>query len=147
MDRNIMSALTATLTFCALLHLSQSAPASSHKSAVERSTRDDEMMILSKLIEPIRELSERAGQLETLVAKATNDDDMFSGPGKRQGKAAWDMDYGWGGGRFGKRNELGAGGQGKRYDMYGMSGRFGRDVSRVSQRLSQIGEEVPSNIN
>ena len=42
-------------------------------------------------------------------------------------QGAWDMDYGWGGGRFGKRAPS------KRYDMYGIGGRFGRDVSRVQQ--------------
>ncbi len=38
------------------------------------------------------------------------------------------MDYGWGGGRFGKRSGQEAP---KRYDMYGNYGRFGRDVDHV----------------
>jgi len=36
-------------------------------------------------------------------------------------EAAWDMDYGWGGGRFGKR----------RPDLLGMAGRFGRSVNEA----------------
>jgi len=37
-------------------------------------------------------------------------------------EAAWDMDYGWGGGRFGKR-----------MDSLGIAGRFGRSVNGRSE--------------
>ena len=36
------------------------------------------------------------------------------------------LDYGWGGGRFGKRSA-----DKKRFDLYGSAGRFGRDVDHV----------------
>ncbi len=45
------------------------------------------------------------------------------------------MDYGWGGGRFGKR--AGADAVPKRYDMYGSYGRFGRDDDHVDPDARQ----------
>ena len=55
---------------------------------------------------------------------------LMTGLAKRQ--PAWDLDYGWGGGRFGKRSEgRPTRGGGKQYDMYNFGGRFGRDVSHV----------------
>lgn len=95
---------------------------------------DDELLVLARLLAPIRELSERAGALESLVEKAAGGDDSLFTEMKRQG--AWDQDYGWGGGRFGKRTN-----HGKRYDMYGMSGRFGRDVSRASRNSDSSVEQ------
>ena len=88
-----------------------------------------QLMFLAKLLTPLKELSKRAGQLEELISDATQDaPELAAELHKRQQQ--WEvMDYGWGGGRFGKR----AMGQEapKRYDMYGNYGRFGRDTDHV----------------
>ena len=100
-------------------------------AAVPAKKADDshQLMFLAKLLTPLRELSKRAGQLEGLISDAAQDDSQLAAElHKRQQQ--WEvMDYGWGGGRFGKR----AMGQEapKRYDMYGNYGRFGRDVDHV----------------
>ena len=90
---------------------------------------DHQLMFLAKLLTPLKELSKRAGQLEGLISDAAQDDtELAAELHKRQQQ--WEvMDYGWGGGRFGKR----AMGQEapKRYDMYGNYGRFGRDTDHV----------------
>jgi hypothetical protein len=44
-------------------------------------------------------------------------------------RSKWEMERGWGGGRFGKRQQWAS--SGRNYDMYGMGGRFGRNVDRV----------------
>ena len=77
-----------------------------------------EFLLLSNLLRGSKSRSGHPG----------SDNDMK----KRQG--AWDMDYGWGGGRFGKRADMldygwGGGRFGKRADMldYGWGGgRFGK---------------------
>ena len=100
-------------------------------AAVPAKKSDDSqrLLFLAKLLTPLRELSKRAGQLEGLISDAAQDDSQLAAElHKRQQQ--WEvMDYGWGGGRFGKR----AMGQEapKRYDMYGNYGRFGRDVDHV----------------
>ena len=115
--------LSLTVSALAILTSALAAPSGQKEDALA----DEESLIFAKLLGPVRELAERAGALEILLEKAAQGDDAaFTELAKRQG--AWDMDYGWGGGRFGKR------GHGKRYDMYGMSGRFGRDVSRDTAR-------------
>ena len=95
----------------------------------KKSDDNQRLLFLAKLLTPLRELSKRAGQLEGLISDAAQDDSQLAAElHKRQQQ--WEvMDYGWGGGRFGKR----AMGQEapKRYDMYGNYGRFGRDVDHV----------------
>ena len=95
----------------------------------KKSDDNQRLLFLAKLLTPLRELSKRAGQLEGLISDAAQDDSRLAAElHKRQQQ--WEvMDYGWGGGRFGKR----AMGQEapKRYDMYGNYGRFGRDVDHV----------------
>lgn len=46
---------------------------------------------------------------------------------KRDNQAAWDMDYGWGGGRFGKR-----------MDSLGIAGRFGRSVDKRKEHPKSL---------
>jgi len=65
-----------------------------------------------QITELIRLLSHQKAFLESSQDGSLKGDDQ-----KRE--AAWDMDYGWGGGRFGKRDSL------------GFAGRFGRSVDKV----------------
>jgi len=110
-------------------------------SATKDDSAEDDLLVLrlARILEPVQELARRAVALEELVEKAASGDESASSEFvKRQG--AWDQqDYGWGGGRFGKRQS-----HGKRYDMYGMSGRFGRDVSRALLESGAISSDEQS---
>lgn len=107
---------TVLSLFAVCIAWSFAAPAASQDAAPNK----DEALFLARLLRPVRDLSNQASQIEALI-----EDAVRKGlPTKRQ-SAGWDMDYGWGGGRFGKRAES------KRYDMYGMGGRFGRDVDHI----------------
>ena len=110
-------------------------------STEEQLLTNKELMFLLELVAPLKRLSQDADYIQKLVERMAhmNGDhekveNLVGEIYKRQGQ--WDMDYGWGGGRFGKR---GGGSDGKasskRYDMYGMSGRFGRDLDHVSAVL------------
>ena len=94
---------------------------------------NDKDILIQEIIRPLRRLAQEADHLQKIVESLLHEDDTIHpvlGMFKRQG-AQWEGDYAWGGGRFGKRN-----GGDKRYDMYGMSGRFGRDLRRI-QAMSQ----------
>ena len=110
---NLVSGLIAFLALCVLCAMS--APAK----------RDDDQ---EALLQNLRSL---ADTMESLV------DRLDSGVNLAKRQGAWDMDYGWGGGRFGKRTSGSNSQQGgaKRYDMYGLTGRFGRDVARAQAQL------------
>lgn len=136
MDRNIIIGAAGFLLICLISSIS-GAP-----SGTKEETNDEELLILrlAKLLDPIRDLSRRAGALEELVEKATSGSDESSSAEFQKRQGAWDqVDYGWGGGRFGKRQT-----HGKRYDMYGMSGRFGRDVSRALLDSGAVSSEEQS---
>ncbi len=111
-----------------LLVVASAVPAK--KTTESEPESDQNLMFLAKLLHPLRELARRASQLEGLVSAAMEKDSDFAAElHKRQQQ--WEaMDYGWGGGRFGKRAG-GADAVPKRYDMYGSYGRFGRDVDHV----------------
>jgi len=87
-----------------------------------REVRKEELYLLAKLLHPNSPRAKDRANLSKGKA----------GLDKRQG--AWDMDYGWGGGRFGKRADMldygwGGGRFGKRAEMldYGWGGgRFGK---------------------
>ncbi|ELT92762.1 hypothetical protein CAPTEDRAFT_228037 [Capitella teleta] len=91
----------------------------------------NEILILAKLLRPIRQLAGRLEDLESIIERAATDREFAMEVAKRQG-AAWDMDYGWGGGRFGKRDSgKRTSDSSKRYDAFGLGGRFGRSVDHV----------------
>jgi hypothetical protein len=79
---------------------------------------------LRQLADRTRNLQEDTRRLTALENYNDVDDDEVAVDGlfrlgeesKRSG-AAWDMDYGWGGGRFGKRR-----------DRLSLAGRFGRSI-------------------
>jgi len=79
-------------------------------------------LVLAKILQDSKQISELIRLLQTYSHQGTVSDD-----GIREGKreAAWDMDYGWGGGRFGKR-----------MDSLGIAGRFGRSVDRSKSKLN-----------
>ena len=105
------------LALCAVcLAWAAAAPAATNHARPSK----DEALFISRLVAPMRDLANRASEIEALLEEVASN----GVPEKRQG--GWDMDYGWGGGRFGKRAEAK-----KRYDMYGMGGRFGRDVDHI----------------
>ena len=108
-----------------LVVLAAAVPAKKSAQGVD----DQQLLFLAKLLSPLRELSKRAGQLEGIISDAAQDNTPLAAElHKRQQQ--WEaMDYGWGGGRFGKRNSPQD--APKRYDMYGAMGRFGRDVDHV----------------
>jgi len=122
MDKNLVIGAAGFLLLCLISSIT-AAP-----SGTKDETSDPELFLrLAKLVDPIRDLSRRAVALEELLEKATSGSDESASAEFQKRQGAWDqVDYGWGGGRFGKRQT-----HGKRYDMYGMSGRFGRDVSRA----------------
>ena len=97
-------------------------------SAGDAAPSKQETLFLARLLRPVRELANQASQIEAIIEDAVSK----GMPTKRQG-AGWDMDYGWGGGRFGKRAEAK-----KRYDMYGMGGRFGRDVDHIDTDAANV---------
>ncbi|KAK2141978.1 hypothetical protein LSH36_1009g01006 [Paralvinella palmiformis] len=89
-----------------------------------------EILFLAKIVAPLREIAREAEQLASLVERVAAEGDLGLELAKRQG--AWDMDYGWGGGRFGKRGSGTSTSQsGKRYDSFGIAGRFGRSVENA----------------
>lgn len=108
------------------------ATSSQEEEEADKEVRKQELFLLAKLLHPSKLRQSNRASL------ALNDLDLEKGLGnkeemkKRQG--AWDMDYGWGGGRFGKRADMldygwGGGRFGKRADMldYGWGGgRFGK---------------------
>ena len=81
-----------------------------------------EQLVLYRLVSSIQNLAQEADDLQAFIEKAAGELDL----GELAKRQAWEMDYGWGGGRFGKRSD----GK-KRYDAYGMAGRFGRDTAHV----------------
>lgn len=77
----------------------------------------DSFDLLIQLNDPVKIQEVPALKAENSLSDS---DDVISGMDKRQGR--WDLDYGLGGGRFGKRG----------YDDYVLGGgRFGRDVDHV----------------
>ena len=125
MDKNLVIGVAFFLIAC-LISSILAAPA----VKVDATTDEDMLFLhkLAKILEPIHDLNRRAGALEELVQKATSDSEEAASSEYQKRQGAWDqVDYGWGGGRFGKRQT-----HGKRYDMYGLSGRFGRlDLSLI----------------
>jgi len=72
--------------------------------------------VLAEILQDSRQIGELAHHLQGYRGRVDGEGDTYPGV-KRE--AAWDMDYGWGGGRFGKR-----------MDTLGMAGRFGRSADR-----------------
>lgn len=114
---NIYTTSVLSILAACVLGVAAAAPAASDQKRPSK-----EQVILARLMAAIKYLAIEADDLEAFVEKATSSLDL-SGVEKRQ---AWEMDYGWGGGRFGKRGD-----SQKRYDAYGIAGRFGRDVDHV----------------
>ena len=115
--------LSVVVAACCL-RSSTAAPTS--KAVVKPSA--EELLFLARLMAPLKELSQDVQRIQSFVEQVTRNRNMLmTGLSKRQ--PAWDLDYGWGGGRFGKRSERPT--RAKQYDMYNFGGRFGRDVSHV----------------
>ena len=112
-----MSIAVVVLAVCACV--TQAAPAT-----VVRESMKGEIVFLAKILGPLRQLPNKLEDIEAIIERAATDKDFVMEVAKRQG-GAWDMDYGWGGGRFGKRDSD------KRYDSFGLGGRFGRSVDHV----------------
>lgn len=101
-----------------------SAVSSSQPAASVQSLRALIISELRQLADRTRNLQEDTRRLTALENYNDVDDDEVAVDGlfrlgeesKRSG-AAWDMDYGWGGGRFGKRR-----------DRLSLAGRFGRSI-------------------
>ena len=98
---------------------------------------NNELMFLLKLISPRKNVVSYADRPRKVINPIAHDgesrqemEDIVGGIFKRNEK--WNMDYGWGGGRYGKREAADSKISSKRYDMYGMSGRFGRDLEHVT---------------
>ena len=90
----------------------------------DSSTSDikNEVDVLRKFSNELREMADLTRALEFSLQKTnrvtgTVGGDEMTSAEKRE--AAWDMDYGWGGGRFGKRR-----------DSLGLAGRFGRRTNK-----------------
>ncbi len=117
--KNCMACLVsaAVIVCAAIVQLGTAAPV---ENVISRAPTKDELVFLAKILAPLKELAMEAEDLEALVERAAKDQDFAFELAKRQG--AWDMDYGYGGGRFGKRQSQ------KRYDSFGIGGRFGRSV-------------------
>lgn len=75
----------------------------------------------TKLLDEVRRLSELNRLVELKVQQALLGVDGGALAEHEKREASWDMDYGWGGGRFGKR-----------MDSLGIAGRFGRSVNEDS---------------
>ena len=113
-------------TALSLLGLAVVWAAAAPSDTSDTASSKQEALFLARLLRPVRGLAKQASQLEAILDDAASKVTLS----KRQG-AGWDMDYGWGGGRFGKRSQ-----DKKPYDMYGMGGRFGRDVDHVDSDLA-----------
>lgn len=101
-----------------------SAVSSSQPAAAVQSLR-------ARILGEVRQLADRTKNLQEDTRRLAalenfNDDDydevavdgLFRlGEESKRSGAAWDMDYGWGGGRFGKRR-----------DRLSLAGRFGRSI-------------------
>lgn len=90
-------------------------------STIDQASSKSQTVRLTKLLDEVRRLSELNRLVELKVQGALLGPD--GGPSSLQGEqgkreTSWDMDYGWGGGRFGKR-----------MDSLGIAGRFGRSVN------------------
>lgn len=123
------SIVVLSLVAIGLIAVAAAVPAKKSERAAAVDNR--QLLFLAKLLTPLKELSKRAGQLEGLISDAAEGDtELAAELHKRQQQ--WEvMDYGWGGGRFGKRAPAVGQEAPKRYDMYGNYGRFGRDVDHV----------------
>ncbi len=120
--KNYIVCLIAWLAVCIMCVLS--APAAKDQA---QTSHQDTYRALKRYFADLRG---NTNVIESILHKLENGDSVsLNEMAKRQG--AWDMDYGWGGGRFGKRDnsnsDLGA----NRYDVYDISGRFERDVAHV----------------
>jgi hypothetical protein len=126
MMTNYVAGLVAFMALCVLCVIS--APATRD----EESSQEIKFRYLKKFVDDLRVMVDNVNKL---TSGEISLDEMTKRQGKQSG--AWDMDYGWGGGRFGKRNSGNTNSQAgaKRYDMYGMTGRFGRDVSRAEAQM------------
>jgi len=82
-------------------------------------------LVLARILQDSKQISELIRLLQTYNSRprSGNQDEVLREDNKRE--AAWDMDYGWGGGRFGKR-----------MDSLGIAGRFGRSVDRSKSKLN-----------
>ena len=119
--QTIISSILAVLLAICTCHVfaAPSAP-----STETRKVTKQDLYVFARILQPLRNLVADANELEAVIAKELPN--KVGELAKRQ--SAWDLDYGWGGGRFGKRGDAK-----KRYDMYGFGGgRFGRDVDHVN---------------
>jgi len=119
MQKIICSVLAVILAVCAVHAIA----APSQTADAGSKTAKQEVYILARILQPLRQVVANAKELEEVIKELHSK--VGGDMSKRQ--SAWDLDYGWGGGRFGKRGDAK-----KRYDMYGFGGgRFGRDVDHV----------------
>jgi len=109
----LLRAMLLAYTLSALLTLStaQLPPSSDFKSGSPSS------IVLAKILQDSKQITELIRLLTH--QKSLQEASQDGLPDERKREAAWDMDYGWGGGRFGKR-----------MDTLGIGGRFGRSVDK-----------------
>nr|QUP52013.1 sulfakinin [Urechis unicinctus] len=88
----------------------------------------DDVLLIAKLMAPLQQLSRKLEEIQSYLEHTASDREFNMEMAKRQ---AWDMDYGYGGGRFGKRTS-----DDKRYDAFGIAGRFGRSVDHVDPEFN-----------
>lgn len=125
--RDTMSSIDVSLTLVFLVSVFVFSSTSASAGVVDPPTKTQSVVRLSRVMDEIRRLSDLGRLLDLKVQQAVIGDgrgspmmpDLGSLEQQQQQKreAAWDMDYGWGGGRFGKR-----------MDTLGIAGRFGRSV-------------------
>lgn len=124
--RDTMSSIVIGSTLVFLVSFVYFSSTSASAGVVDPPTKTQSVR-LSRVMDEIRRLSDLGRLLDLKVQQAVIGDgrgspmmpDLGSLEQQQQQKreAAWDMDYGWGGGRFGKR-----------MDTLGIAGRFGRSV-------------------
>lgn len=126
--RDAMSSVLVSLTLVSFL-VSFFVFSSTSASGVDPPTKAQQSVRLSRVMDEIRRLSDLGRLLDLKVQQAVvGGGDGRGGPPmadlgsleqqqQQKREASWDMDYGWGGGRFGKR-----------MDTLGIAGRFGRSV-------------------
>jgi len=91
----------------------------SSSAQISSSTGNPSSVVLAKILQDSKQITELIRLLTQHRALQEGGQEGLLKGEEQKREAAWDMDYGWGGGRFGKR-----------MDSLGIAGRFGRSVDK-----------------
>jgi len=124
-----MAASTCVHVTCGLLAvLAMTSLVTSESSSAERGGGEETAAAVEALARALQHYGHSAGHLPGAPAADWAEEQ------KRE--AALDVDYGWGGGRFGKRRMA---------DRLGIAGRFGRSVDVVARRSAAAASRTHDN--